>query len=122
MKAAAVIGDHPFLSTVILSGAVGMFLFYGFRLGGFTHFFESGARWRLETFGGSHQVDRSVKMPDVWLSMKHPEYDRIDVTSPTASHFGGSAFRKELREIAEIDGKVRFDILDPRISSPSHPQ
>lgn len=99
-----------------------MVLFYGIRLGGFSHFVESGARWRLETFGGSHRVNRSVQMPDVWLSMKHPEYDRLDVTSPTASHFGGSAFRKELKEIAELKGQMRFNVLDPRLSDPSHPQ
>jgi hypothetical protein len=54
--------------------------------------------------------------------MKHPEYDRLDVTSPTASHLGGSAFRKELRKMAKAHAQMRINVLDPRVSDPSHPQ
>lgn len=122
LKVAAVIGDHPKTATFMLVGTVGLLLFYGIRLGGFSHFIESAARWRLETFGGTLRVSRSVRTPDVLLSMKHPEYNRLDVTSPTASHLGGSAFRKELRKMAADHAQMRINVLDPRLSDPSHPQ
>lgn len=122
LKVAAVIGDHPKTATVMLVGSIGLILFYGIRLGGFSHFIESAARWRLETFGGSHHVSRSVRTPDVLLSMKHPDYDRLDVISPTAVHLGGSAFRKEFRKMAKEHARMRVAVLDPRLSDPAHPQ
>lgn len=122
LKVAAVIGDNPRMATFVLVGSIGLMLFYGIRLGGCAHFIESAARWRLETFGGVHHVSRAVRTSDVVLSLKLPQYDRLDLTSPTAVHLGGSAFRKELGEIAENGGHLRINILDPRISDLSHPQ
>ena len=47
-----------------LAAVVGLVLFYAIRLDGFSHCIESGSRWRIETFGGRHHVDRSVRTPD----------------------------------------------------------
>ncbi|MFT4550946.1 MAG: hypothetical protein ACI9UA_004943 [Pseudoalteromonas tetraodonis] len=122
LKVAAFVGDHPWMATIVSCGAIGLVLFYGMYLGGFSHFFESGSRWRLETFGGRHEVERSVQTPDVVLSLRHPPYDRLDVTTPTAVHLGGTAFRKELRSMLnERGGRLRINVLDPRLTDPSNP-
>ena len=72
------IEDHP--KTTVTGGilAVAFLVFYGTRLHGLTHLQESLGRWKVETFGGIHQVDRSVRMPDVLLSCKPRGYDRLD--------------------------------------------
>jgi hypothetical protein len=122
LKITALAGDHPGIAVLVLGGSLGLILFYGIRLGGFSHFLESGARWRMETFGGSHHVERSVQTPDVLLSLKQVEYDRLDVTAPTAIHLGGTAFRKELRRmVLERGGQLRINALDPRLADPDHP-
>ncbi len=122
LKITAFMEDHPRLSVgagVLLLAA---FLFYGIRLGGFAHFRESAARWRVETFGGAHHVDRSVRIPDVILSFQDRQYDQLDVVAMTAVNLKGTAFRKELREMAaDPDGRIRIVALDPRLGEPEHP-
>ncbi len=121
LKFAAFVEDHPKTTVATVVLLVSFILFYGIRLKGFAHFSESGARWRLETFGGSHRFDRSVRVPDIVLSFQRFQCDQLDITVPTAAHLGGTAFRKELREIAaEKDGRIRVAALDPRLSEVGH--
>ena len=123
LKILAIIDDHPkvaiFLAMVVLGGV----LFYAMLLGGLSHFFQSAARWRVESFGGTLHVDRAVRTPDVLLSFRESEFNRLDALVPTATHFGGTAFRAELRAMVDReDGLIRVGALDPRLSDPDHPQ
>ena len=114
-KIVAIVEDHPKLSILafILGGS--LVLFYATRLQGLAHFRESLSRWKVETFGGVHQVDRAVRMADVILSFRPSDHDRLDVLSLTSIHFGGNAFREELKALAKRGGKMRIVLLDPRI-------
>ena len=123
LKVTAFMEDHPRISVGIGGLLLAAFLFYGIRLGGFAHFRESASRWRVETFGGAHQVDRSVRISDVILSFQHRQYNKLDVVAMTAVNLKGNAFREELREIAaEPEGHIRIVALDPRLGEPGHPE
>jgi hypothetical protein len=120
---AAWIGDHPRLS--LLAGVVlgTGFLFYGIRLNGFAHMAESLSRWRMEVFGGTFRVERSVEVPDVILSFHHEAFDRVDTVSASAGFMGGTAFRKEIAVIAGRPGaRIRIVAHDPRMSVAGHPR
>ena len=120
-KLLAVLDDHPVPTLSVLGACVLLVGFYATQLHGLSHFRESFARWKVETFGGVHEVDRAVRMPDVILSFKPRGYDRLDAISMTSIHFGGIAFREELRELVNRGGLIRVVILDPRLSDPDSP-
>ena len=93
LTVSAWVGDHPWLS---LAGAVllaAAFAFYGIRLNGFSHMGESLSRWRMEVFGGTFPVERSIEVPDVILSFHEEGYDRVDAVAATGAYLGGTAFR-----------------------------
>ena len=122
LRILAVAEDHPLASSSVALLLLVIVLFYGFRLGGFDHFRESWARWRVETFGGHHHVDRSVRTSDVVLSFRRMQYDQLDAVTMTAAHLKASAFRKELKEMAAEDGgRIRLVALDPRLGDVDHP-
>lgn len=122
LRIMAVAEDHPFASLSLFGALLAIVLFYGFRLGGFDHFRESWARWRVENFGGRHHVDRSVRTSDVVLSFHRMQFDQLDAFTMTAAHLKASAFRKELKEMAaEEGGRIRIVALDPRLGDVDHP-
>ena len=114
----ALLDDHPVPAVTLLLTMVLFIGFYFTQLHGISHFRESFGRWRVENFGGVHEVDRAVRMPDVILSFKPRGYDRLDVMAMTSIHFGGTAFRDELRALAGRGGIIRIVVLDPRIGDP----
>ena len=125
LKLIAVIEDHPKTAIGLGLLLVGIFTFYAFWLDGFRHFRDSGARWRILNFGGTYRVDRSIRVPDVILSLEDfcPQWDRLDLTTPTTMHVWGTAFRRELREIAAKEGaRIRVNAFDPRMGDPEHPR
>ena len=111
--------DHPVPAVTMLLVIVFGVGFYATQLKGVSHFRESFSRWRVESFGGIHEVDRAVRMPDVILSFKPRGYDRLDAMVMTSIHFGGTAFRDELRALAARGGIIRIVVLDPRIAEPN---
>ena len=103
--------------------ATALVLFYTISLNGWTHAKESFARWRIEHFGGVHEVDRSVQIYDVLLSFQPEPLDRLDVVSLFSNHVGGRTFEKELEDVVKRGGgQVRVVTLDPRMGSPDHPR
>lgn len=115
-KVVVVVEDHPKSTlSVVLVGLV-FVIFYGTQLRGLAHFRESFSRWRVESFGGVHRVERAVRMSDVLLSFRARDYDRLDVLSLTSIHFGGIAFREELEAITRRGGIIRVVMMDPRLS------
>jgi len=121
LKLSAWIEDHPRLSITTSTLLAALLIFYATVLRGCSHFQESGDRWMLETFGGVHHVDRAVRTPDVVLSLRRFDYDRLDSTLPTAGHFGGTAFRTELKSLVDRGGFIRINSLDARLADPDHP-
>ena len=121
-KLLAIAEDYPLVMLLGFATVLVPTVFYLTTLGGLNHFRESFERWRVESFGGVHEVDRSVRMPDVILSLKPRGYDRLDVLSMTNIYLGGVAFREELRVLAGRGGIIRIVILDPRVSDPDSPQ
>lgn len=115
------LGDHPLAA---LAGAVlvaGGLYFYGVRLHGFAHAAEAFGRWRMEVFGGTFKVQRSIEVPDVILSFRGENYDRLDAMTASAAFMGGSAFRAELKNIADRPGaRLRIVALDPRMGNAGH--
>jgi len=120
LKFVAVLQDHPLPTLSLAALALFFLLFYATRLHGWSHFTESFARWRVDTFGGAHSVSRSIRLPDVLLSFKANQHDRLDVLAPTSIHLGANAFRQELHEIIARGGSIRIVTLDPRLADPSH--
>ncbi len=122
LKAIAVLQDYPktFAGLLVLFAA--FIVFYATQLDGLRHFTESFARWRVENFGGEHQVNRASRTSDVILSFQPAEYDRLDVLSMISLHFGGTAFRRELKGLVRRGGKIRIITLDPRIGDSDHPE
>lgn len=117
------VGDHPRVSLLAGLLAVSALLFYGIRLNGFAHMAESLARWRMEVFGGTFRVERSIEVPDVILSFHGEAFDRVDAVSASAGFMGGTAFRKEIAVIAGRPGaKIRVVALDPRMGTAGHPR
>src|SRR6186997_2271600 len=100
------VGDHPRISVAGIVALIGALLFYGIRLNGFAHLSESLSRWRMEVFGGTFRVERSIEVPDVILSFRSQNYDRVDALSGSAGFMGGTAFRKEIGSIAARPGAV----------------
>ena len=122
LKIVATVDDHPRATIALVVVVLGVAVFYATRLGGMSHFMESGARWRVDTFGGTHHVDRAVRTPDVLLSFREREFNRLDALAPTAVHFGGTVFREELRAMAAREGGfIRIAALDPRLAEENHP-
>lgn len=123
LRCIAWVEDHPWIATAATLGVVLMVSFYGIRLGGWNHCVESFARWRVETFGGVHEIDRSVRMYDVLMSFRRDrDRDRVDVASMATFHVTGRSFLAELKEIVrERGGVVRVVSLDPRLADPAHP-
>ncbi len=117
------LGDHPrlaLLGGLIMAGGV---YFYGVRLNGFAHLADSAGRWRLEVFGGTLEVDRSIEVPDVILSLRVESYNHLDSVAASAGFMGGTAFRKEIEVIAARPGaRIRVVALDPRMGAPGHPR
>ena len=117
------LGDHPRLA--LLGGLVvaGGIYFYGVRLNGFAHLADSAGRWRLEVFGGTLKVDRSIEVPDVILSLREESYNHLDYVAASAGFMGGTAFRKEIEVIAARPGaRIRVVVLDPRMGAAGHPR
>ncbi|HUF61701.1 MAG TPA: hypothetical protein VMN36_06470 [Verrucomicrobiales bacterium] len=122
LRLLARIEDHPRTILLCFAALAAVFTFYGCQLRGFSHFHESFSRWRVHLFGGVHQVDRSVRVYDSVLSLAPFPFNRIDSTSLTALHVGGTAFRRELNAVVLRDqGRVRIILLDPRLGHPTHP-
>ena len=123
MTATSWAGDHPWISLIagmLLAAAV---LFYGIRLNGFAHLGEALNRWRMEVFGGTFKVQRSIELPDVILSFHSENFDRVDALSGATGFMGGTAFRKEIAVIAKRPGaRIRIVALDPRLGNPQHPR
>jgi hypothetical protein len=116
------VGDHPMLAGLLIVVLVASTLFYCIRLHGFTHIGESLSRWRMEVFGGRFDVERSIEVPDVILSFRDEEFDQVDAVSGSAGFMGGTAFRKEIEEIAKRKGaRIRGVALDPRMGMRAHP-
>jgi hypothetical protein len=122
LRLTAWLGDHPrltLLGGLLLGGGV---YFYGMRLNGFAHIAESTGRWRMEVFGGTFRVERSIELPDVFLSLREEKYDHVDAAVTSAGFMGGTAFREEFRTIASRPGaRIRIVALDPRMGTPGHP-
>ena len=117
------LGDHPGLALLGGLAMAGGVYFYGVRLNGFAHMADSAGRWRMEVFGGTLKVDRSIEVPDVILSLRGESYDRLDSVAASAGFMGGTAFRKELNVIAARPGAhIRIVALDPRMGAPGHPR
>ena len=115
-------GDHLFLSLLAAAVFTGAVLFYGLRLNGFAHLTDSLRRCRMEIFGGTYHVERSIEVPEVILSFREEAFDRVDAATSSAGFLGGSAFRQEIAAIAARPGaKLRIIALDPRLADPSHP-
>ena len=121
LKVIAVLQDYPKISVTTITLTLGSLLFYATQLDGLAHFKESFSRWRVENFGGEHQVDRAARAPDVILSFPNAHYDRVDLLSMTSIHFGGRAFRKEIEGVIQRGGIIRVVGLDPRIGNNQHP-
>jgi hypothetical protein len=119
---AAWFGDHPLTALMLGLLAAAAVWFCGVRLHGFAHLNESFGRWRMEAFGGTFQVKRAIELPDVFLSFREENYDRLDAMTASAAFMGGTAFRDELKVLAERPGaRLRVVALDPRMGEPSHP-
>jgi hypothetical protein len=117
------LGDHPWLAALAGLLLTGMVLFYGIRLNGFAHLSDALGRWRMEVFGGTFRVERSIEVPDVFLSLRSEEFDRVDAMSSSAAFLGGTAFRRELAVIVQRKGaRIRVVALDPRMGTPGHPR
>lgn len=115
------LGDHPFVAFIAACLAAGALYFYGVRLNGFAHCAEALGRWRMEVFGGTFKVQRSIQVPDVMLSFRQENYDRVDAMTASAAFMGGTAFRAELKAIAERPGaRLRIVALDPRMGNTGH--
>jgi len=114
--------DHPKTAIAGLLGLLGLLYFYAVPLRGLAHARESFARWRIERFGGVHQVDRSVQIYDVLLSFEPRPLDRLDVVSLFSNHVGGRSFEQELEAVVGAGGHVRVVTLDPRMGDESHPR
>jgi hypothetical protein len=121
LKFVALLEDHPLPTVTLIVLTTAFLLFYATRLHGWSHFKESFARWRVDAVGGTHKVNRSIRIPDVLLSFEDPEHDRIDFLAPTSVHIGANAFRQELQELVDHHGAARIITLDPRLADPSHP-
>ncbi len=122
LRLLAIVEDHPRTILLCCAGLAAFLVFYGCQLRGWSHFQESFSRWRVALFGGVHQVNRSVRVYDAVLAFENIPFNRLDVTSLTALHVGGTAFRKELNHVILRDqGHVRIILLDPRLGSSSHP-
>jgi hypothetical protein len=119
---AAWFGDHPLTALVVAVLAAAALWFYGVRLHGFAHLNESLGRWRMEAFGGTFKVQRAIELPDVFLSLRDENYDRLDAMTASAAFMGGTAFREELKILAARPGaRLRVVALDPRMGEPDHP-
>ncbi len=115
-------GDHPLTALGLGLLAAAAFWFFGMHLNGFAHCREALGRWRMEVFGGTFEVKRAIELPDVILSLREENYDRLDAMTASAAFMGGSAFRKELQVIAARPGaRMRVVALDPRMGEPGHP-
>ncbi|MEM8955910.1 MAG: hypothetical protein AAGD22_17270, partial [Verrucomicrobiota bacterium] len=121
LKAVAILQDHPKTTLSFVGLALAFFLFYATKLRGWTHFNESLQRWRVESFGGIHHVNRSIRIPDVLLSFEDAGHTQLDFIAPSSVHIGANAFRQELRNLIENHGTARILTLDPRLANPSHP-
>jgi hypothetical protein len=121
LKFIATLEDHPVPALTLATLAAAFLIFYATQHHGWSHFQESFARWRVDTLGGSHHVNRSIQIPDVLLSFNDPYHDRIDFIAPTTVYLGANAFRKELQELFDHHGAARILTLDPRLADPAHP-
>jgi len=116
-------GDHPRLALLGGLFLAGGGYFYGVKLNGFAHMADSIGRWRIEVFGGTFKVERSIEVPDVILSLREEKYDRVDAVAASAGFMGGAAFRKEIKAIAGRPGAaIRVVVVDPRMGAPEHPR
>ncbi|MEM7145624.1 MAG: hypothetical protein AAF591_10845 [Verrucomicrobiota bacterium] len=121
LKAVAILEDHPKSTLALLTLALAFLLFYATQLHGWSHFQESLKRWKVESFGGVHHVNRSIRIPDVLLSFEDAGHTQLDFIAPSSVHIGANAFRVELRNLIENHGTARILTLDPRLADPSHP-